>query len=74
MGTFTSKEKEFGCVKVESGTVFIYESMYQRRAVNTPCGPVKDAYWQNGVLHIVMVSGRHFTYNKTDSYDNFWYE
>lgn len=74
MSTFTAKEKEFGRVKVESETAYIYESMYQRRAVNTPCGNVKDAYWQNGVLHIVMIDGRHFTYIKTDSYDSYWYE
>ena len=74
MGAFTGREKDYGRVKVESNVAYIYESTYQRRPVNTPCGNVKEAYWQNGILHIVMTDNRHFTFDKTDCYSNYWYD
>lgn len=76
MSAFTQKEIEYGRCEVESGcTVQIYESRYQRRALpNPPCGKIKDAYWQNGSVHVLMADGRHYVYNEFGNYSTYWNE
>lgn len=62
MSKFTNKEIEYGRVELIGNTVWVYESQYQRRAIQAPCGTVADAYWQHGRVHVVMSSGMHYVY------------
>lgn len=74
MSAFTSKELSYGRIKVESNQVEIYESLYQRRALPTPCGQVKEAYWQNNSVHVKMADNRHYVYDEFGNYSVFFYD
>ena len=74
MSAFTNKELSYGRCKVESNQVQIYESNYQRRALPTPCGTVKEAYWQNNTIHVKMADGRHYVYDEFGNYSSYFYD
>ena len=46
----------------------MYESMYQRRVIQAPCGTVAEVYWLNGKVHVVMASGEHYVYDGGTEY------